>query len=491
MSVDYQHSILWRGEDPLKQKFAPKVDASKKTVRYFPGKAPRWAEGEKKKGETAKDEPEPEGRFSRRHRSRDRRRRRGEASGAALVLEEKKEDPAAARLKRLRESDPGVVDASARLLRHREMHEARVLEAAKEDEDDDDDIKKQEDDLGKPSAKKEELDDDDTRRGPVAELQIPMYDDISGDEPENVELRALRRERARELALQRRKDEEDVLKEEAGEEEDEEDEDSDDSDSDPRRSAMLKPVFVSKSQRETVKEREAQQKEEEAAQERDKQRQRERKAETKGLLVDTIRAEDEAAAAGIDENDRSDIELINDDDEQNEAEEYDLWKIRELKRIKRDKAERLERQQELELIEKRRMMTDAEREVDDKKLDAKANKRDEVKGFNFLQKYYHRGGFFQDKATTGEEPLYNRDYHEPLEEEKFDKQLLPKAMQLRRGQFGKKGQVKHTHLTDVDTTDKSAAWAQSSKPMQRYQERMAGVKAKDVFDRPTTCRSSA
>ena len=74
---------------------------------------------------------------------------------------------------------------------------------------------------------------------------------------------------------------------------------------------------------------------------------------------------------------------------------------------------------------------------------------------------------------------------------RYDKQLLPKAMQLRRGEFGKKGQVaglmlaimgwslcsrsgfcaqvKHSHLTDVDTTDMSAAWAQSSKIVQRRQ----------------------
>merc|ERR1719293_330043 len=120
-------------------------------------------------------------------------------------------------------------------------------------------------------------------------------------------------------------------------------------------------------------------------------------------------------------------------------------------------------------------MTDEEREADDRKLDASANERDEVKQFNFLQKYYHRGGFFQDKAREGSEPLYLRDYHEPTEEEKFDKNLLPKAMQVRRGLFGKKGQVKHTHLTEVDTTDKTAAWAQHTKVMMRTQERMAAA----------------
>merc|ERR1719401_1275430 len=137
-------------------------------------------------------------------------------------------------------------------------------------------------------------------------------------------------------------------------------------------------------------------------------------------------------------------------------------------------------------------MTDAEREEDDRRMDAKAAKREEAKNFNFLQKYYHRGGFFQDKASTGEEPLYNRDYHEPLEEEKFDKNLLPKAMQLRRVQFGKKGQVKHTHLTEVDTTDMSAAWSQHSKSVQKYQERMAGASGVNNFSRPAgSSRGSA
>jgi microfibrillar-associated protein 1 len=247
---------------------------------------------------------------------------------------------------------------------------------------------------------------------------------------------------------------------------------------------LVKPVFKPRSQRETLKEREALEQEEEEAEERRKERLKEKKVESKSLLVEQIKLAEEADKAA-DMNDSSDIELIDDNDEINEAEEYDLWKIRELKRIKRDKEERLERQKEMEFVMKRRAMTDAEREEDDRRMDLKANKRDEVKQFNFLQKYYHRGGFFQDKAVKGEEPLYLRDYHEPLEEEKFDKTLLPKAMQLRRGQFGKKGQVKHSHLTEVDTTDRSAAWAQHSKQVQRYQERMATASGVDAFDRPS------
>lgn len=47
-------------------------------------------------------------------------------------------------------------------------------------------------------------------------------------------------------------------------------------------------------------------------------------------------------------------------------------------------------------------------------------------------------------------------------------------MQLRRGQFGKAGQVKHTHLGAEDTTDFTSAWAQINRQRNKYLERMAG-----------------
>jgi len=295
----------------------------------------------------------------------------------------------------------------------------------------------------------------------------------------------------------------------------------------------MKPVFVLKAQRDTIKEKEAEELEKEKAEERKLEQVKERKAESKNMLIDQIKVDDELEKAGgdmldasdielLDDDDEarkleqvkerkvesknmlidqikmddevekadtslldaSDIELMDDDDEKNEAEEYELWKIRELRRIKRDKQERSEREKEIEWIMKRRNMTEEERLEDDKRLDEQSAKREESKSFGFLQKYYHRGGFFQDKAVSGEEPLYLRDYHEPLEEEKFDKKMLPGAMQLRRGQFGKKGQVKHTHLTEVDTTDMSAAWSQSTKQIQRYQEKMAGASGVNDFSRP-------
>lgn len=42
----------------------------------------------------------------------------------------------------------------------------------------------------------------------------------------------------------------------------------------------------------------------------------------------------------------------------------------------------------------------------------------------------------------------NRDFNMPVGEEMADKSVLPDILQKRRGNFGKKGQSKYTHLTD-------------------------------------------
>eukprot|EP00931_Biecheleriopsis_adriatica_P010422 TRINITY_DN11149_c0_g1_i2.p1 TRINITY_DN11149_c0_g1~~TRINITY_DN11149_c0_g1_i2.p1 ORF type:complete len:475 (-),score=174.50 TRINITY_DN11149_c0_g1_i2:136-1560(-) len=468
--TEYQHSILWRGEDPTKAKFKPAYDGSKRVARYRPGQIPSWAKEDEKKGDAGKKE-EPDLRQAKRRRQ-----------AAAAVVVEAKPDSANSRLARLQRASSEGETSTERLLRHRRHAEAAIIEeAGKEDEFDEDGIEKKE--------QKDFKEEEEEKPGVgVAELR---YDEVSGSDEEDNELRALRRERARERALEKRKIEEDVLKEELGDEEEEEpveEEESEyetESEDAPGRGPMMKPVFVSKAARDTVREKELLEKEEEEALKKKQVKALEKKAESKSLVIDKITEEVEAEKLAEQADDRSDVELLDDDDEKNEAEEYELWKIRELKRVKRDKEERLKRQEEIEFILKRRQMTDEERAKDDARLDKEAPKRAESKNFGFMQKYYHRGGFFQDKAVSGEESLYLRDYHEPLEEEKYDKQLLPKAMQLRRGEFGKKGQVKHSHLTEVDTTDMSAAWAQSSKVVQRYQEKMAAAKGAQKFDRPS------
>ena len=67
----------------------------------------------------------------------------------------------------------------------------------------------------------------------------------------------------------------------------------------------------------------------------------------------------------------------------------------------------------------------------------------------FMQKYYHRGAFYQDS----EDEVFKRDYNLPTPMELQDKSMLPSILQKRIGNFGKKGQSKYTHLTNEDTSE--------------------------------------
>jgi len=76
---------------------------------------------------------------------------------------------------------------------------------------------------------------------------------------------------------------------------------------------------------------------------------------------------------------------------------YEEWKIRELRRIKRDRDERRARDLEKKEIERRRNMTDAEREEENRRLGSDATNKKEGVAYTFMQKYYHKGAFLDDK----------------------------------------------------------------------------------------------
>jgi microfibrillar-associated protein 1 len=133
---------------------------------------------------------------------------------------------------------------------------------------------------------------------------------------------------------------------------------------------------------------------------------------------------------------------IDDTDGLNEEEEYEAWKLRELRRIKRDKEEQEVYEREEMEKERRRNMTDAEIIEENKKLRPEKDKS----SLRFMQKYYHKGAFFNDDS----ENLLNRDYNQPTLEDKFDKSILPSVMQVKN--FGKQGQTKWTHLSKEDTS---------------------------------------
>jgi hypothetical protein len=90
---------------------------------------------------------------------------------------------------------------------------------------------------------------------------------------------------------------------------------------------------------------------------------------------------------------------------------------------------------EREELEMLRSMTEEERQAWERK-NPKSQKADASKQkYKFLQKYYHKGAFFQEASddkfgTQGSEEIYSRDYTEAVAEENLDKSILPKVSGL-------------------------------------------------------------
>ncbi|KAJ7976438.1 microfibrillar-associated protein 1 [Quillaja saponaria] len=285
-----------------------------------------------------------------------------------------------------------------------------------------------------------------------------------------------RRKKLRDKLLQREQ-EEALLPEESEEEEEESEEEESEYETDSEEEhtgiAMVKPVFVPKSERETIAERERLIAEEEALEQAKKRRLEERKVETKQIVVEEIRKDEEIQKNLEMEANVADVDT---DDEVNEAEEYEAWKVREIARVKRDKEEALAPVKERDEIEKVRNMTEEERREWERK-NPKPTQSTKRK-WRFMQKYYHRGAFFQEDpddhaATVGADNIYHRDFSAPTGEDKMDKTILPKVMQVKH--FGRSGRSKWTHLVNEDTTDWNNPWTYNDPLRAKYNTKMAGM----------------
>ncbi|CAD5184912.1 uncharacterized protein LOC104000354 [Musa acuminata AAA Group] len=287
-----------------------------------------------------------------------------------------------------------------------------------------------------------------------------------------------RRRRIKEKLLQREQEEAALLpveEEEEAEEEEEESEYETDSEEEQMGIAMVKPVFIPKSQRDTIAERERLEEEERRLEELVKKRLDERKVETRQIVVEEIRKDEEIQKNLEAEANISDVDT---DDDMNEAEEYEAWKTREIARIKRERDDRDARLKEKEEIEKVRNMTEEERREWERKnpkpLSAPKQK------WRFMQKYYHKGAFFQSSsddhaATAGTDDIFRRDFSAPTGEDRMDKTILPKVMQVKH--FGRSGRTKWTHLVNEDTTDWNAPWSMNGPLRSKYNAKMAGMNA--------------
>ncbi|CCA69164.1 related to microfibril-associated protein [Serendipita indica DSM 11827] len=223
---------------------------------------------------------------------------------------------------------------------------------------------------------------------------------------------------------------------ESDEEEEESSEESSEEDEPPR--PQLRPVFVSKQQRETLKERDAIAFDSEEAMKKREQAAEERKRQSVNMVGESIKRgmeEKEAKMPGqeIDDTDGLDPEA-----------EFNLWRMRELMRLKREKeAERAREEERLE-IERRRALPEEQRLKEDMERAKKLREAKPQGSGAFLQKYWHKGAFYQDL-----DELKNRDYTAPIESQ-VDISLLPKVMQVK--DFGKRSRTKYTYLKDQDTT---------------------------------------
>jgi len=290
----------------------------------------------------------------------------------------------------------------------------------------------------------------------TAEEESERQDADIDEEDEEAQEERRRRIRERQLLREQEEllpqEEEEPVEDEESEEESEYETDSED---EQMGMAMVKPVFIPKSQRDTIAERERLEEEERQLEELVKKRLEARKIETRQIVVEEIRKEQHIEKAL---NEEANIEDVDTDDELNEAEEYEAWKNREIARIKRDREERDARLKEKEEIEKVRNMTEEERREWEWK-NPKPLRQTTKQKWKFMQKYYHKGAFFQEGAddviqSAGKDDIYTRDFSEPTGEDKMDKSILPKVMQVKH--FGRSGRTKWTHLVNEDTTDWNA-----------------------------------
>jgi microfibrillar-associated protein 1 len=110
--------------------------------------------------------------------------------------------------------------------------------------------------------------------------------------------------------------------------------------------------------------------------------------------------------------------------------------------------------------------------LENRLLGSDSTEHDTETKYVFMQKYYHKGAFYQDSS----DPIFQRDYNLPTPMEMQDKSALPEVLQKRKGNFGKRGQSKYTHLTAEDTTDTNPLTRADESLLNSWKKKMAGYK---------------
>jgi len=263
------------------------------------------------------------------------------------------------------------------------------------------------------------------------------------------------------------------------EEEESEEEESEEEEEAPKR-LLLRPTFIPKGKRGAVAssvpdpEVEAKKKAEEEAR---------KKAEAAALLEEHIRRDVAAKAAGRKgwDDDEDDEEGLDDTDDLDPAAERAAWKLRELVRVKREREELEKIEKEREEIERRRAMDPELRKKEDMEyVKRQHEEKMENRGkMGFMQKYYHKGAFYQDDSE-----ILKKDYATAaVEDEVKNRDVLPKYMQVRGDEVGKRGRTRWTHLAAEDTSMQNGGspWFDKNGINKRASEKLGGMHDDERF----------
>ncbi|XP_006648558.2 microfibrillar-associated protein 1A-like [Oryza brachyantha] len=239
------------------------------------------------------------------------------------------------------------------------------------------------------------------------------------DEEEDDDAREERRRWTRERALRlSRQQEEELLLRQQNEQSDQDDEmDSDSgsgsgSDSESEQMASVDgdvpvPLFIPRPQRGTIGLKEEELQRRRLEEELTKKRLEDRKVQTRQILLREITKAELLVGNTAPNEEATNAGVVDTDDEVDQAEEHESWRLRELARIKRSRQQSCTGE----------TATEEDNQVADHR--PRKKKKKTKKQMRFMQRYYHKGCFFQDDAadgtaqTAGACEIYRRDFSGP------------------------------------------------------------------------------
>ncbi|KAL6703940.1 hypothetical protein ACN47E_008976 [Coniothyrium glycines] len=226
-----------------------------------------------------------------------------------------------------------------------------------------------------------------------------------------------------------------------------EEEESSSEEDEPKK--LLRPVFLKKNERIKIT-APAKPAEEEAAEQQARQQE-----QSRVIVQEQVEQRIAEKAAGKrdwdDDVEEADMNAIDDTDGLDLDAEYAAWKLRELKRIKRERLAIEEAEAERAEIERRRNLSAAEREAEDRAFIEKQQEQRGDRGqMQYMQKYFHKGAFFTDELK--ELGVDRRNLMNAHFEDQTNRETLPEFMQIRdMTKLGKKGRTRYRDMRTEDT----------------------------------------